>query len=421
MIAKGSIKQALAWHVMTLLMVMLVAQPVMAGAPDYVRYDLHVPPQPNDFPDAGFGTGLALQRGVLVAGLPLGLAVGASAANGYVHLYRRDATTWNLEHVVVGDADARRFGSAVAIDDAWLAVGAPGNAVETGAVYLFRRVGGVWSLHQRIDGPALPGSPGFGKTLALKGEWLFVGSEESNFVMTPTWGHVYAYRLGATDWHYHEELQLDGNTHSGDRWGTSLAFNGTTLAAGAPAFGLPASGGAVHLFRFVDVPPTPGWIRQTSIVPSGSSWLFGSDVALCGDRLTVAYPGYQTSTNPQSGSAWTYALSVGAPDAGQAIIPSANDPTEGFAKAVSCVGGRIVATHPSLRSIYVFNGAGATWTQRAKLTLEASDSSDFVGKVVTWGGDVIAANPRFHPGPPGMRRGVLHVYASDLVFFDPFD
>ncbi len=390
-----------------------------AGDPGYVRYDLEVPAQPGGYPDAGFGTSLALQRGVLVAGLPLGIAQGMSEPNGYVHVYRRDATRWNLADVVMGDAEARRFGSAVAIDEDWLAVGSPGNAIETGAVYVFRSTNGEWALQQRLDGPSLPDFPGFGKTLAMKGEWLFVGSEQSDATANPTSGHVYAYRLVDGSWEYDNEL-MPGGTQTGDRWGSALAFNGTRVVVGAPGYG---QGGGI--IRFFAPSPSPGmgyWSIAMSIGPMGSNQAYGSDIVMCGNAFAAASPGYAGASPAVLGAAWFYRMAFGAPDVGMAFIPADGEPRDGFAKAVACNHGRVVATHPSLRSVYVFRGAGTSWSQDAKLSLEPADTSEFVGKVATWGGDVIAANPSFNPGPPGSGRlGVLHVYASDLVFSDLFD
>ncbi len=394
-----------------------------AGDAGYVRYDLEVPAQPGGYPEAGFGTSLAMQRGVLVAGLPLGLAQGMSEPNGYVHVYRRDATRWHLADVVTGDVEARRFGSAVAIDEDWLAVGAPGNAIETGAVYVFHHTDGEWALQQRLDGPSLPDLPGFGKTLAMKGEWLFVGSEQSDAAANPTNGHVYAYRLVDGSWEYVEEVALGSQyAHAGNRWGTALGFNGSRLYAGTPGYRTDGRGGAIHAFYPSPFPTPQIWRVAMSILTSSPDQSYGSDLFMCGNAITVASPGNPQASPAVLGKAWIYSLTNGTPNPGMTLVPANGESNDGFANAVACNHGRVVATHPSLRSVYVFKGADMSWSQHAKLSLEPTDTSEFVGKVATWGGDVIVANPSFNPGPPGSGRlGVLHVYASDLVFSDLFD
>ncbi len=81
-------------------------------------------------------------------------------------------------------------------------------------------------------------------------------------------------------------------SQNGDRFGTSLAWDGTWLLVGAPHHPLDASGGsyayragAVHVFEFTG----GSFVERAKLVPGdrGASTDFGSSVALAGSRALV--------------------------------------------------------------------------------------------------------------------------------------
>ncbi len=71
------------------------------------------------------------------------------------------------------------FATSAAMDGDWIAVGAPGDdevESDAGAVYVYRRAGTEWIEHEKIIPSDGSWEGRFGKTLALHGDRLIVGS-----------------------------------------------------------------------------------------------------------------------------------------------------------------------------------------------------------------------------------------------------
>ena len=101
-----------------------------------------------------FGKALALGADYAAVGAPDEFSYAGSA-----YVYNRNGTNWTLaatlhaDKVVPEPAMLPRFGSGVAADGEVIAVGAPWDNYSTtnsGAVYVFRRSGGVWVKEARL-------------------------------------------------------------------------------------------------------------------------------------------------------------------------------------------------------------------------------------------------------------------------------
>ena len=90
-----------------------------------------------------------------------------------------------------GQGDGDQFGIAVAMNDQYLAVGAPGedssnengsdNALlDAGAVYIYRRNGNTWTYTQTLKGTAITSSRRFGTSLCMTRDTLVVGAPDDD-------------------------------------------------------------------------------------------------------------------------------------------------------------------------------------------------------------------------------------------------
>ena len=220
-----------------------------------------------------------------------------SCNSGAVTVYRRSGTTWRVEAFVkapnTGGSDTQRlysgdrFGWALALsaDGATLAVGAPfensastgtfaptdggyqaaldSDSYSSGATYVYRRSGSVWSIEAFVKAPRLGGDDErFGWALALSadGATLAVGAPFENSSHTGAFapsdadyqaavdsngsaesGAVTVYRRSDADRWEIEAFVKALNTRPSDRaaghnFGRALALStdGATLAVGAP-------------------------------------------------------------------------------------------------------------------------------------------------------------------------------------------
>ena len=245
-----------------------------------------------------FGTSVALSGDTLAVG-----AFEASAATGVngnqadnsaplsgaVYVFTRTGGVWSQQAYLkasnTGQADL--FGTNVALSGDTLAVVAPledsaatgvnGNqadnsALESGAVYVFTRTGGVWSQQAYVKASNTGAGDRFGWSVALNGDTLAVGALNENSAATGINGDqtddsalesgaVYVFTRTGGVWSQQAYVKAS-NTGANDRFGTSVALSGDTLAVGADSEDRGATGvngdqandsavqsGAVYVYR----------------------------------------------------------------------------------------------------------------------------------------------------------------------------
>ena len=121
-----------------------------------------------------FGS-VALQGSVAVIG-----AVTADNAVGAAFVFEFANGAWTQRaKLVAGDRQfASAFGDDVALHGDTIAVTAPRNDLNTGAVYVFQKNGGVWSQQAKLTGSdSVPGTSFFGTCVALGQDLVVVGDE----------------------------------------------------------------------------------------------------------------------------------------------------------------------------------------------------------------------------------------------------
>jgi FG-GAP repeat protein len=164
-------------------------------------------------------------------------------ATGAVYVFQRHENTWSEEARLVGGGAGfgSRFGSAVALDGDRLAVGAPGEGEETGAVYVFRRDARGWREETRLLPEEGLRRSSYGRAVALRGDTLAVGTGSGR--------RVDLFRRRASGWQ--KEATLDDPAPvAGTGFGLALSLRPGELLVGAPptddSFPVPP---AAYLFR----------------------------------------------------------------------------------------------------------------------------------------------------------------------------
>ncbi|RZJ33530.1 MAG: T9SS type A sorting domain-containing protein [Flavobacterium sp.] len=131
------------------------------------------------------------------------------------------------------------FGSSIALEGENVAIGAPYN--EDGAVYTFKRNGDTWDFFQKItSGDLVTANDRFG-TVALHGDYLFIGAPEDD-IESPNndnFGSVHVYQYNGSEWFFLTKLVVPGTLNFGSRIKAENDF----LAVG--------SVGAIHIFKLV--------------------------------------------------------------------------------------------------------------------------------------------------------------------------
>lgn len=242
------------------------------------------------------------------------------------------------------------FGGALALDADTLAVGAPGESLDpadfdtemSGSVYVFARdSGGVWTEQGRL----IASDPGlfdqFGSALALENDTLVIGAPES-FLCTgcdtsiETGGKAYVFtRDGSGVWTEQARLQPAG-LDMFRRFGSALALEGDTLVVGAPDSGT-GGGGGVYVYSRDG---TGIWTEQAQIsaFDTSASDQFGSSVSLDSGALVVGASGHDNH-GAYSGAAYLFARNAAQQWEQQALFLADNrDDGDAFGSAVASNG-----------------------------------------------------------------------------------
>lgn len=308
---------------------------------------------------------------------------------GAVYVFAREGSgsTWVLQAFIKASNpdEFDRFGSALALsaDGSTLAVGThledsratgvngdqlDNSAEESGAVYVFRRAGSVWTQQAYVKASDTGAGDLFGMSVALSGDGtvLAVGAPDADSGAdgglcqdsSCSDGAVYVFARSGSTWSQQAHIE-ESTTGANDLFGhaVDLSNDGSTLAVGAPLENSRATGvngdeldnsatdsGAVYVYaRLGSV-----WSRQAYIKASntGIGDTFGAAVALSANGAVLA---------------------VGA--------PREDGPFANFLNA------------PDAGAVYVFGRAGSRWTQQARIKASNAATSDFFGGEVELSND----------------------------------
>ena len=382
-----------------------------------------------------FGTAAAISGNTMVIGgvNADGNEVGAGAAfifetidDAWVQTARLFASDGHAEPVPF-DPDKFRsdsFGSTVAIAGDTVAVGAPGHnhtgrLANAGAVYVFRRVHGVWLQEAEMFSPAPSGHDEFGAGqgfggIGLSGNTLAVTDQGSGFfqgaavdVFTRTNGvWTLSTRLTVPDdpFFLPSSVAIDANT----------VAVGSSLSDSAAAF----ESGVAYVFRFDE----GQWSGPLTLAAgdSTSGAQFGSSLSLRDGLIAVGAITAPGSTL-QSGAVYLYTSEDGVWSEQAKLVPGDGQDFDNFGVSIAVSGQTVLvganghtlpAGQVAAGAAYVFRRRDGAWTEVAELS--ASDGisgGDFSAAVAVLDNTLVVGADLQHPLVEGYPGGEAYVYS----------
>ena len=253
---------------------------------------------PADVSLMGFGTTVALEDGLLA------VSTGAQQNRGgapegemqnAVYVYRHDASagSWAQAGLLDGGAAGAHasFGSALAIGDGLVLVGAPGSMRDqtaTAAVYPYRwdEAAGTWTAADPIMPMGEAPPFGFGAALAVEGGRAYVGSPFDSGT-----GAVFVYALGDGEVIERERTVRPFDGAEGERFGGALAVSPSAAWVGAPGAYRSGSPGHVYVYRRSAETGAFTEVAKTYAPEGEGSDYFGAAVAANENVGIVGAPG----------------------------------------------------------------------------------------------------------------------------------
>ena len=349
---------------------------------------------PNTRDNFGQSMSISGDGNTLVVGAPdedgsstgVNAAVNDGATNaGAAYVFQRSGATWSQQaYIKASNTDSDDFFGAVvglSADGNTLAVGAPFEAgmnnvaPASGAVYVFRRSGGVWLQQAYIKAFNAERVDSFGGAVSLSanGNTLVVGapfedgaSTRINGVDDSTStdsGAAYVYRFNAGAWTQQAYIK-PLNTGMGHTFGgaADISADGNTIAVGAfmengastgingVNVGSSTASGAAYIFRFNS--GSSAWTQQAYIKPhnTGAGDQFGRPLSLSADGNVLAVSaalegGASTGVNSvdmgsstASGATYVFKFSSNVWSQQAYIKPFNTGANDGFGRTVSLSG-----------------------------------------------------------------------------------
>ena len=306
------------------------------------------------------------------------LAIAADArAGGAGALCALDETPLLSSTPNVGD----RYGLDVRFDGATAAVGAyldDGVVADSGAVHLQRFDGVGWTHEAKVVAADGAAQDRFGLSVAIDGSTLLVGAPWDDAAGTDS-GSVYVFVRNGSQWTQQAKLVPADLAHD-QHLGISVALDGDTAA-----LGINDVPGAVYVY----VRSGAQWTLQRKLtVPSPN--ILGSEVALDGDTLLASDTG-DSQFGPQAGAAyvfvraggaWTQQAKLGAPDGDASFwdLFGSSLAIDGDLAVVGAAWDDQAGTNAG--AAYAFERSGSSWAYGGKLLPGGAAAGDGIGQSV---------------------------------------
>ncbi|MEJ2189231.1 MAG: hypothetical protein P8Y93_07390 [Acidobacteriota bacterium] len=203
----------------------------------------------NSYPGLGFGSALALRQRVMLVGSPDADQPNAECGVASLFFDTSAAADWSsfTESVITleGGMPYDHFGSAVALEDGWAAIGEPGDdnvLLDGGAVHILVDTSGdgSWSTYDMLklvppDPDLITEHAGLGSALAAWGRILVVGAPSTDAPDEAGSVWVFADTSPDADWCSTAWARLvPSDSAPGDNFGASVAVAASTVGVGAP-------------------------------------------------------------------------------------------------------------------------------------------------------------------------------------------
>ena len=233
---------------------------------------------------------------------------------------------------------------------------------------VFARGDGGWTFAARLK-PTATGDGTFGRHLAVSGDTVAVSDYNEGGENRDGAGKVWIYRRTGPDWALEQVLKPSGAAYRS--FGAALALDGDTLLVGAPdvTIGDDRQAGAVYVYTRSG----STWTQRDKLTCADVSTdaAFGRSVALQGSTAVIAAPRMDWGGHNCGGEVLVFTGGGASWRQRAAIKPSDGLFVLDFGEVVAFDAGTVAigcSSSPETGAVYVYTGAGASWSQQTRLT-----------------------------------------------------
>jgi hypothetical protein len=284
------------------------------------------------------------------------------------------AQTLNEEAKLIASINpGANSGASVSIFGNTAVIGAPTDNSDAGAVYVFIRSGGVWGASPAATLTASDANAGdhFGASVSISGGNIAIGAPGR----ASSTGAVYVFSGSGASWTQNGTILSVNSGLAGDKLGNAVSIQGFIVAAGAPfrTVNGKAAAGRAYVFRSLDSGST--WSQSALGEPNGQTRAnnnFGTSVSLSAGTLLVGAPGDRVGNKTGNGAVYVFINNGGAWGRQTRLGgPGVNNGAVGASAALNVNTAVLGATGSG--KAYVYTRSGTTWTLGATLSGTAAD------------------------------------------------
>jgi hypothetical protein len=349
----------------------------------------------------GYGSSVSLDGNTGVIGAPGGNAI---------YVLAHDSGTWSLQEKITSGPGW--FGTSVSVSGDTIAVGAPqenGGLYHSGAVYIFERMGGLWTEQAKIPFDDMDVSR-FGESVALDGDRLAIGAPGADHGTAQGAGAIYIYARSGDTWT--QEAILTAHDPSFlEYMGSSVSLSGDTVVAGAIR---DADHGYESGAAYVFIRNGGSWTEQAKLASEGTSAedRFGWSVSISGDMLAIGSPFGGSSHYGsvalfhRSDGVWTEESTLSASDPTTSGRFGSSVSFDGDLLAVGSMWGAYYAGEG-----YLFSFCGGRWREQTRLLANDGSNDGWLGSAIALSGDTLLAGAP-HDSPHGFASGSTYAFTG---------
>lgn len=313
---------------------------------------------------------------------------------------RISADFFNITNLEADDTSENdSYGVSVAIHGSTIVVGSQYNE-ETGAAYIWEQGSdGNWTLGDKLVPADLVSEDGFGQVVAIYGETIVVGSENSQNGK----GAAYVFSRVEGSWMLTDKL-MASDAEEGDYFATSIAIYEKTIVIGASSDN--SYKGSVYVYQ----KQANCWkeVQKLSADDAVAEDYFGTDVGIYHNTIIVG----ASDVNNEQGAAYIFQLSDGGWIQTNKITGSDGSSDEYFGSFVSIYGDTAAISTPyqsnAQGSVYIFQKTNGNWpsTETQKITaIERANNAQFGSSLAVYENRIVVGNPNHQSG-----NGMIHIF-----------
>lgn len=245
---------------------------------------------------------LILSGNTLIVSAPESISPARESA-GLLFIYEFDGSTWTpIQTLALENPAQDLFGYSLALHGDTLVVGSPYHANLVGAVYIYKRIGGIWQQQQKLladDAPSdAPADSYFGRSVAFDGTTILVGAPMYRAFQ----GKVYSYTFDGAQWVQTSTISNPDPANL-QQMGYAVDFSDNAVLVTAQR--------GVFLFEQIN----GSWhLRDSSFpVENEPADRYGMRLAIDGGTMFVSAPEQDVNQQVDAGVVYVYEIPAGSP------------------------------------------------------------------------------------------------------------